>query len=65
MLKYNNVAIKIFTDHSKNKIVIISCLDNLIKGASGQAIQNMNLMYDFNELISGLVKILINTKINY
>ena len=45
----NNIAINVFADHSKNKIVILSCIDNLIKGASGQAIQNMNLMYDFKE----------------
>jgi N-acetyl-gamma-glutamyl-phosphate reductase len=30
-------------------IVITSCIDNLIKGASGQAIQNMNLNFGFNE----------------
>ncbi len=45
----NNVAIKIFSDFSKNKIVIVSCIDNLIKGASGQAIQNMNVMFGFDE----------------
>ena len=45
----NNLAIKIFSDFSKNKIVIISCIDNLIKGASGQAIQNMNVMFGFDE----------------
>ena len=49
MKNTNNIAINVFADHSKNKIVILSCIDNLIKGASGQAIQNMNLMYDFEE----------------
>ena len=29
--------------------MIISCIDNLIKGASGQAIQNMNLIYNYRE----------------
>jgi N-acetyl-gamma-glutamyl-phosphate reductase len=29
--------------------VILSCEDNLIKGAAGQAVQNMNLMYGVNE----------------
>jgi N-acetyl-gamma-glutamyl-phosphate reductase len=29
-----------------NKLLIISIIDNLIKGASGQAVQNMNLMFD-------------------
>jgi N-acetyl-gamma-glutamyl-phosphate reductase len=31
------------------RLVIVTCLDNLLKGASGQAIQNMNLMCGFNE----------------
>ena len=30
-------------------VVITSCIDNLIKGASGQAVQNMNLHFGFNE----------------
>ena len=33
----------------KKRILIISSLDNLIKGAAGQAIQNMNIMFDFSE----------------
>lgn len=33
----------------KNKLLITSCIDNLTKGASGQAIQNMNLLFDFDE----------------
>jgi N-acetyl-gamma-glutamyl-phosphate reductase len=36
--------------HKHNdKILITSIIDNLLKGASGQAIQNMNLMFDFEE----------------
>jgi N-acetyl-gamma-glutamyl-phosphate reductase len=31
------------------RLVLISCLDNLLKGAAGQAVQNMNLMYGWNE----------------
>ena len=31
------------------RAVILSSIDNLIKGASGQAVQNMNIMYGFNE----------------
>ena len=31
------------------RLVIVSCLDNLVKGAAGQAIQNMNLMYGWDE----------------
>ena len=45
----NNLAINLFSDYSKRKIVIVSCIDNLVKGAAGQAIQNMNIMFDFEE----------------
>lgn len=31
------------------RLVIVSCLDNLMKGAAGQAVQNMNLMFGFAE----------------
>jgi N-acetyl-gamma-glutamyl-phosphate reductase len=31
------------------RLVLVSCLDNLLKGAAGQAVQNMNLMYDWEE----------------
>ncbi len=33
----------------EGKLLITSCIDNLLKGASGQAIHNMNLMYGFEE----------------
>lgn len=33
----------------ENKLLITSCIDNLLKGASGQAVQNMNLMFGFEE----------------
>ena len=45
----NNLLLNIFEDYKKKKIIIISCIDNLIKGAAGQAVQNMNLMYEFDE----------------
>jgi len=31
------------------KVIVISCIDNLVKGAAGQAIQNMNIMFGFPE----------------
>jgi N-acetyl-gamma-glutamyl-phosphate reductase len=31
------------------RLVLVSCIDNLLKGAAGQAVQNMNLMYSWNE----------------
>ncbi len=42
-----------------NKLLITSVIDNLLKGASGQAIQNMNLMFDFEETLG------LNLKANY
>jgi N-acetyl-gamma-glutamyl-phosphate reductase len=38
----------------KNRVLIFSCLDNLIKGAAGVAVQNFNLMFGFSET-AGLV----------
>ena len=34
---------------SKNRLVIFSAIDNLVKGAAGQAIQNMNILFGINE----------------
>jgi len=36
-------------DHDRRRLVLVSCLDNLLKGAAGQAVQNMNLMYGWKE----------------
>ena len=36
-------------DHETGKLIAISCIDNLVKGAAGQAVQNMNLMLGFPE----------------
>ncbi|MBZ5566616.1 MAG: N-acetyl-gamma-glutamyl-phosphate reductase [Acidobacteriia bacterium] len=38
------------------RLMLVSCLDNLIKGAAGQAVQNMNLMYGWDER-EGLVPV--------
>jgi N-acetyl-gamma-glutamyl-phosphate reductase len=32
-----------------HRLVLVSCVDNLLKGAAGQAVQNMNLMYEWEE----------------
>jgi N-acetyl-gamma-glutamyl-phosphate reductase len=37
----------------KGRILLISCLDNLVKGAAGAAVQNFNLLFDLPET-SGL-----------
>ena len=34
-----------------DKLLIVSCIDNLLKGASGQAVQNMNLMFCLEETV--------------
>jgi len=31
------------------RLIMVSCLDNLLKGAAGQAVQNLNLMCGWNE----------------
>jgi len=38
-----------FEIDENNQLVVISVIDNLLKGASGQAVQNMNLMFGFEE----------------
>ncbi len=45
----NYVQIGVFADRIKNRAIVISVLDNLVKGSAGQAIQNMNLMLGFPE----------------
>ncbi len=52
-VEIKNVANTNFCDISYfingNKLIITSVIDNLLKGASGQALQNFNIMYGFNE----------------
>jgi N-acetyl-gamma-glutamyl-phosphate reductase len=45
-----NKAIVYLEKHG-NKLLILSVTDNLLKGASGQAVQNMNLIFGLNETI--------------
>lgn len=45
----NHVQIGVFADRIKSRAIVISTLDNLVKGSAGQAIQNMNLMFGFAE----------------
>ena len=49
VINTNNCFISICSTKYKNKIIILSAIDNLIKGGSGQAIQNMNLKFNFKE----------------
>ncbi|OAH53248.1 MULTISPECIES: N-acetyl-gamma-glutamyl-phosphate reductase [Bacillaceae] len=49
----NFCDISVDVDTRTNRLVIVSVIDNLVKGAAGQAIQNANLMFNFDET-SGL-----------
>lgn len=41
----------LYIEKHGNKLAIFSVIDNLLKGASGQAVQNMNLMFGFDETV--------------
>ena len=51
VINTNNVKIS-FHLGEKNNLTIISAIDNLLKGAAGQAVQNMNIMFGYDELIA-------------
>ncbi|HTI14887.1 MAG TPA: N-acetyl-gamma-glutamyl-phosphate reductase [Dictyobacter sp.] len=45
----NHCFIYPIVDTRTSRLIVVSCLDNLVKGASGQAIQNANLLYNLPE----------------
>jgi N-acetyl-gamma-glutamyl-phosphate reductase len=47
----NQTQIGVVADRSPGRVIVISALDNLVKGASGQAVQNMNLMLGYEETL--------------
>ena len=47
VINTNNCYISVCKTKYKNKIIILSALDNLIKGGAGQAVQNLNLKFNF------------------
>ena len=47
VINTNNCYLSIFKTKYKNRVIILSAIDNLIKGGAGQAIQNMNLRFNF------------------
>ena len=47
VINTNNCSIVICKTKYKNSVIILSVIDNLIKGGAGQAIQNMNLKFNF------------------
>jgi len=46
----NYVDINYVIDQRTNRIIMMGAIDNLVKGAAGQAVQNMNLMFGFEEM---------------
>jgi N-acetyl-gamma-glutamyl-phosphate reductase len=51
VLKTNFCEIGLDIDYRTNKLVIISVIDNLMKGAAGQAVQNMNIMFGLKDTV--------------
>ncbi|WP_334128788.1 N-acetyl-gamma-glutamyl-phosphate reductase [Sneathiella sp.] len=47
----NNCVINVFEDRIPGRAIVISVIDNLVKGSSGQAVQNMNLMFILPETL--------------
>lgn len=52
----NQCLIGVYDDRVAGRVILVAALDNLVKGSSGQAIQNMNLMCGFDET-SGLTQL--------
>jgi N-acetyl-gamma-glutamyl-phosphate reductase len=48
VINTNNCKISVCKSKHKDKAIILSSIDNLIKGGAGQAIQNMNILHNFN-----------------
>jgi len=49
VINTNYCKISVCKNRKRDKVIIISAIDNLIKGASGQAVQNMNVAYKLKE----------------
>ena len=49
VINTNNCLISVCNSKYRDKIIILSAIDNLIKGGGGQAVQNMNYYFNFNE----------------
>ena len=49
VINTNNCEISVCKSRYKDKAIILSTIDNLIKGGAGQAIQNMNILKGFKE----------------
>ncbi len=49
VINTNNCYISVCKSKYSNKIIILSAIDNLIKGGAGQAVQNLNNKFNFPE----------------
>ena len=49
VINTNNCYISICKTKYKNRLILLSAIDNLIKGGAGQAVQNMNIKFGLNE----------------
>ena len=49
VINTNNCLISVCKSKYKNKVIILSAIDNLIKGGAGQAVQNLNNKFNFPE----------------
>ena len=47
VINTNNCHISVCKTKYKNKVIILSAIDNLIKGGAGQAVQNLNIKFNF------------------
>jgi len=45
----NHCRLAIYRPQGRNTVVVLAVEDNLVKGAAGQAVQNMNLMFGLDE----------------
>jgi N-acetyl-gamma-glutamyl-phosphate reductase len=45
----NYCDISVHLDHRKTTLIVVTAIDNMVKGAAGQAVQNMNILLGFNE----------------
>ena len=49
-VKYTNMCeISLHIDERTNTLIVVSTIDNMVKGAAGQAVQNMNIMFSLDE----------------
>ena len=45
----NTCRIAVHRPQARDTVVVLSVIDNLVKGAAGQAVQNMNIMFGLDE----------------